>query len=91
MKTLYNNLPVGEQNEDEGIFTHGDDIAAQFYYGNFSDAVTMLREMGLRAKDFVEFMEDKAEEFGYENIASEGFYHGHFSTGFWVALGSEIY
>ncbi len=87
MKTLWNNLPVEKQNEDEGIFTHGDDIATQFYYGNFTDAVGMLRELNASAKDFAEFIMDKAEEYG---VLPLELYNGHFSFDFWIALGSEL-
>ena len=91
MKTLFNNLPVEEQDEDESIFTYGDEIAYQFYCGNFTDAVGMLREMNMRAKDFLEYLENRAEDFGYNNICNDEFYNNHFSPEFWIALGSEIY
>lgn len=85
--TLYNNLDVEEQNEDEGIFTHGDDIAAQFYYGNFTDAAGMLRELNTTAKDFAEFIMDKADDYVSQPLE---LYNGHFSFGFWCDLGSEL-
>lgn len=87
-EVMNNQLDKYEMNEDEGIFTTGDDICSQFYYGNFSEAVEMMKGYELRAKDIVNYIEAKAEEYGCE---VKDLYNGHFSPDFWVALGSKIY
>jgi len=88
---LNQSLSAEDINEDESIFTVGDDIAHQFYSGNFSDAVIMLKDNTCRAKDLLEYLEDKCEEYGYDSVTDQSFYNGHFSCDFWIALGSEIY
>jgi len=86
MITLYTELD--EIREDEAIYTYGDDIAKTFYYGNFSDGVEKLKELNCRAKDFLDYLEDKADNYG---CRLDELYNGHFSPDFWIALGSELY
>ena len=86
-KTLYNNLPLEDMNEDENIYSYGDDIANSFFNGNFTQGVKDLQELGARSKDFSEFIEDKAEEYGVSPLEM---YNGHFSFDFWLELGSEM-
>ncbi|MFK7780286.1 MAG: hypothetical protein QM490_03985 [Candidatus Gracilibacteria bacterium] len=87
MKNLYTELPREERNEDEGIFTIGDDICDTFMNGNFSTGAKELKELNLKSKDLLEYLEEKAEEYGVE--ISE-LYYGHFTADFWIALGSEL-
>jgi len=84
MKDLYTQLEENERTEDE--LTLGDSIATQFYYGNFSDAVQTLRENNITAMEFVDFLEDRAEE---QCSDLSNIYGGHFSPTFFVCLGSE--
>ena len=86
MKDLYTEL--NEINEDEGIYTYGDDIADTFMNGNFSSGVEQMQEINCRAKDLADYLEEKAESYGCK---LEDMYYGHFSPDFWIALGSEIY
>lgn len=88
---LYEGLSEDDISEDEGIFTEGDMIANQFYCGNFSDAVGYLKDFECRAKDFLQYLEEQAEEHGFDSVTDQSFYNGHFSCDFWIALGSEIY
>ena len=85
-KTLYNNLPLEDMNEDEGIYSYGDDIAHSFYNGNYSFGVDQLEKLGATAKDFAEFIIDKAEDRGVPVLE---LYYNHFSFDFWINLGSE--
>ena len=86
-KTLWNNLPLEDVNEDEGIYSYGDDIANSFYNGCFSLGVQQLQELGATAKDFAEFVNDKAEEYGVPVLE---IFNGHFTFDFWIELGSEM-
>ncbi len=88
MKDLYTRLPKEERyREQEEIYTIGDDICDTFMNGNFSTGVEELKELSLRSKDLLEYLEEKAEEYGVE--MSE-LYYGHFTAEFWIALGSEL-
>jgi len=87
MKDLYTRLDRDEINEDEGIYTVGDDIASSFYYGNFSQGVKELEDINCRANDLLDYLESEAEGYG---CRLEELYHGHFTGDFWIALGREL-
>ena len=87
MKDLYTRLDTEDINEDEGIYTVGDDIASSFYYGNFSQGVKELEDINCNASDLLEYLEQEAE--GYDCNVSD-LYGGHFSSDFWIALGRSL-
>ena len=84
MNTLYAELPLEEQNEDEQVLTIGDEIANQFYYGNFSFGIERLQELSISSDEFIEFLEETADSYDCKLI---DLYGGHFSPSFFVALG----
>ena len=88
MKDLHKELPEELKNEDEGIFTVGEDIASSFYYGNFSQGVEELEEAEVTTIKFLTYLEDMAE--GYDMKLSE-LYNGHFDREFFICLGREHY
>jgi len=88
---LWESLSDEDINEDENIYTEGDMIASQFFYGNFTDAVGHLKDYECRAGDFLAYLEEQAEEFGFDSVTDQSFYNGHFSCDFWIAIGSEVY
>jgi hypothetical protein len=88
MKDLYTKSLRDAINEDEGVYTYGDDIADTFMNGNFSAGVKQLKELNCRARDLADYLEEKAEEY---RCKLEDMYYGHFTPNFWIALGSEIY
>lgn len=85
MKTLYTQLE--ETNEDEGIYTLGDDILDTFMNGNFSNGVEDMKEFNIGATELSDYLKEKAEEYGME---TKDMYYGHFDNDFWIALGSSI-
>lgn len=87
LRNLTDVLPMDEQNEDEGLITFGDDIALQFFYGNYTDACNMLWENNIRPNDFLRYIEEQAESWGFQ---AHELYNGQFSTRFWINL-SESY
>ena len=88
---LDESLPEEQQQEENGIITLGDEIADSFYNGKFTYGVEQMRKYNHRAKDFLEYLENKCEEIGFDSVTDQSFYNGHFSCDFWIALGSEIY
>ena len=70
-------------NEDEMIYTVGDSLAYQFYCGNFSFSADQMIEDNISVNEFLEWLEDKAEELDYEDKLNT-LYGGHFSNGFWL-------
>ncbi|WP_434658472.1 hypothetical protein [Sulfurimonas sp. NW9] len=83
-KDLYTELE--EINEDEGIYTIGDDLCNTFMNGNFTTGVEEMKELNITSKELLEYLEEKAEEYGCE---LKELYYGHFTADFWIALGSE--
>ena len=84
MENLYTRLNTDEINEDEGVYTVGDEILLSFYYGNFSQGVKKLQEINCRARDLLDYLEQLADSY---DIRVEELYNGHFSADFWLALG----
>tara|TARA_R110002095_G_scaffold84401_3_gene73349 strand:- start:1111 stop:1395 length:285 start_codon:yes stop_codon:yes gene_type:complete len=64
MNKLHDQLPVDEQNEDEGIFTIGDSIAYQFFCGNWSSTIKEMKAENISCKDFSQWLEDFEESIG---------------------------
>jgi len=85
MKTIYTQLV--ETNEEEGIYTLGDDILDTFMNGNFSVGVKDLQEYNISAIELSDYLIEKAEEYGME---TKDLYYGNFSNDFWIALGGSI-
>ena len=84
MKTVNTILPLDEQNEDEQIITIGDDILTQFYYGNYSDAIGMMKKDNIEPDSLASYLEDKAEE--YDTVATE-LYNSHFTLSLFASIG----
>jgi len=84
MSNLYNKAE--HINEDEGIYTIGDDILDTFMNGNFSQGVSDMTDNIINAVELSDYLNDKAEEYGMD---SEEMYYGHFTSDFWIALGRE--
>lgn len=85
MKTLYTQLE--ETNEDEGIYTMGDDILDTFMNGNFSAGVEDLQEFNISPIELSDYLTEKAEEYG---MSTDDLYYGHFTSDFWIALGGAM-
>ena len=73
--SVYTELTEEYRNEDEGIYTQGDDILSSFYYGNYSQGVEEMIEYNVHAEELIEYLEDKADEYGC-NV--DDLYGGHF-------------
>lgn len=86
MITLHTQLDEQDINEDEAIYTVGDNILNQFYYGNFSSSVTDMREYNISSNELIDYLEELSNEY---DCKVDDLYHGHFSASFWVALGRE--
>lgn len=80
-------LPKEEQDEDEQIFTIGESIASQFYYGNWNYAVEEMKTYNVTAKEFYLYLEAMAEKI--EGTLSD-LYRGHFDTMFFMELQKEV-
>jgi len=79
-------IPASEE-VDEGIKTVGEEIALNFYCGNFNDGVKSLRNIYCSAKDFLDYLENEAEE---RDTTLDNLYSNHFSFNFWICLGAEM-
>lgn len=84
MKTIYDALPEEYFNEDEGIYTIGDDILYTFFNGNFTQGVEDMRKNCISTEDLISYLEDKAEEYG---MSIDEMYYGHFDRSFFSSLG----
>ena len=82
--SVYTELPLDEQNEDEQIITVGDDILSSFYYGNYSQGIQELIDYEVQPEELAEYLEDQAESFGM-NVSE--LYNGHFTAKLWVSIG----
>ena len=84
MKTIHNQLEEEYINQDEGIFTIGDDILDTFANGNFTQGVEDMRKNNISTEDLIDYLEDKAEDYGTK---IEELYYGHFDRSFFSSLG----
>ncbi len=84
MKTIYTELPVDEINEDEQIYTIGDDILNQFYYGNYSDAIKMMVKDNIEPNELAEYLAEQAIEL---DCNTSELYYGHFTLEFFASIG----
>jgi len=82
--SVYTELPLDEQNEDEQIITFGDDILSSFYYGNYSQGIQELIDYEVQPEELAEYLSDKAEECG---MSESELYNGHFTSKLWVSIG----
>jgi len=87
MNKLYNVLPRDEIDRDEGIVTFGDSVLSQFYYGNYIDAVNMLRSSCVSADTLAEYLEDQAEEL---DMDIKDMYNGHFTLSLFASIGASV-
>lgn len=76
-------------NEDEGIYTIGDDIAFSFVCGNFKQGIEELIEFGVSPMDLGEYLQSQADEIGFDSPCNEQFYYGHFDFQFMALVGTE--
>jgi hypothetical protein len=77
-----------EPNEDEGIFTVGEDIANTFCNGNFNQGVKELIELNISPVEFSDYLLEQADEMGME---LKDMWYGHFGNDFWIAMGQSYY
>ena len=84
MKTVYTKLPVDEINEDEQIYTIGDDILSQFYYGNYTDAIEMMVKDNIEPVELGDYIDKKNEE---SDLSICDCYDGFFTLGFFASIG----
>ncbi len=82
----YKELPIEDQNEDEQVFTRGDDILMSFYYGNYTQGIKEMISYSVRPEELAEYLEGKAEE--YEMQVSE-MYNGHFTLAYFASIGES--
>lgn len=82
----YKELPLEDQNEDEQVFTRGDDILLSFYYGQFMQGIQEMISYSVRPEELAEYLEDKAEE--YDMQVSE-LYNGHFTLSYFASIGES--
>jgi hypothetical protein len=60
----FNELPEDEKNEDEFVFTVGDDLMFQFYCGNWSTSAEEMKDKNISCKEFSEYVEHIENELG---------------------------
>ena len=77
-------LELELQNEDEGIFTQGDDVLSSFYYGNFSQGIKEMLDYWITPRELGEYLADKAEEF---DCSINELYNGHFTLAYFGEIG----
>lgn len=78
-----------ELNEDEiceydGVYTVGDSILNQFFYGNYTDSINKMLEVNITPQQIGEYLEEKAEEFGC-NVSD--LYNNHFTLSYMASIG----
>lgn len=71
-------------NEDEGIYTQGDDVLYSFYCGNFSQGIKEMLEYNITPRELGEYLETLAEDCGCE-IST--LYNGHFTLSYFGEIG----
>ena len=88
MNNAHNELNIEDQNEDENIFTQGDDILSSFYYGNYSQGIEEMKKYSVSPEDLAEYLEEMAEDMDM-NVSE--LYHGHFTYSLFASIGSSYY
>lgn len=88
MKTCYEELPTEMINEDEGIYTIGDDILSSFYYGNYSQAIKDMVSQRIEPYELAEYFQSILDDFDadYKEI-----YNGHFDFELFAHIGMSYY
>ena len=61
MRDLYTELEAEYINEDENIFTVGDDIINTFFNGNFTQGVKELIEINVSPREFGDYLMEISE------------------------------
>ena len=85
---LFEDLPMDEQNEDEGTFTLGDALAYQFYRNkctNWFHTVEEMKDKQISAKDFVDWIKNEEEDMGGPTEFTK-----RFDRRFFAELGSAV-
>jgi hypothetical protein len=81
---VYKELPIEDQNEDEQVFTRGDDILMSFYYGQFIQGIKEMISYSVNPNELAQYLEEKADE--YDMQVSE-LYSGHFTLAYFASIG----
>ena len=87
MRDINDMLPIEEQDEYDSVYTVGDSILNQFFYGNYSDAIKMMVEDSIEPNELAEYLEDKAEEYDME---VKDMYNGHFTMSLFANIGMSF-
>ena len=86
MNTCTNNLPTEAINEDKLIYTTGDSILNQFFYGNYTDALEEMVKEHITPMELADYLEEKAEEY---DTGTDELYGNHFTISFFAGLGES--
>ena len=84
--TVNTKLPIDEQNEYDAVYTIGDDILNQFFYGNYSDAIKMMIKDFISPEELAAYLEDKAENY---NMRVDELYNGYFTYSCFASIGQS--
>ena len=87
MRDVNDILPIDEQNDYDDVYTVGDDILNQFYYGNYSDAIQMMVKDFIEPNKLAEYLEEKAEEY---DMDIKDMYNGHFTMSLFANIGMSF-
>jgi len=79
----FNELPEDEKNEDESVYTVGDDLMYQFYCGNWSTSTEEMKDKNISCKEFSEYVEHIENELGKCGFTE------WFDRQFFASLGDE--
>ena len=84
MTTVNTTLPMDEQDEDEQIYTIGDKILNQFYYGNYSNAINMMIKDNIEPSQLAKYLMSQAKEL---DMDTSELYQGHFTLDLFANIG----
>ena len=90
MEALNTRLDDEFINEDEGIYTVGDNIASSFCCDDFRQGIKELESVNASTKDLLYYLENQAKEIGC-NVNVIDLYNGHFDTEFFICLAKSHY
>jgi hypothetical protein len=79
----FDQLPKDEQNEDESVYTLGDDLMYQFYCGNWSSTAKEMEDKNISCSEFCEYVTNMENELGKCDFTE------WFDRSFFAELGSQ--
>ena len=79
---LFNQLPIDEVSQDEGIYTIGESLLNQFYFGNWSASVKEMVDNNYSVDNLLEYLDYLKDEIGCE-------YNSSFDNRFFAELGNS--